>query len=207
MSNRKEKHEHGRLFCRYRDRGDVSAFDRLLKEYEGALYSYLMRFLRTPADAEDAFQEVWLKVIRKADSYDERGQFSSWLYRIAHNHSLDVLRRRGRMVELDDDTAQGEPALWSDGLCDLGKSPFEVLEERELLDHLDEAVAGLSPAIREVFLLRTSANLSFREIGEILGCPLGTVLGRMRQAVLKIRKRFEEMGLTTAKKNNAASTA
>lgn len=206
MSNREEKREHGRLFCRYRDVGEIGAFEHLLKEYEGPLYSYLLRFLRNPADAEDAFQEVWFKAIRRADTYDERGQFSSWLYRIAHNHSLDILRRQGRTVSLQDTAEPGEPSVWSNALSDHAKSPFEVLEERELLGHLDEAVAVLSPAVREVFVLRTSAELSFREISEILGCPLGTVLGRMHQAVQKIRRRFEETGLITAGENNAAST-
>lgn len=207
MRNREEKREHGRLFCRYRDRADIGAFERLLKEYEGPLYSYLLRFLRNPADAEDALQDVWLKAIRRADSYDERGQFSSWLYRIAHNHSLDILRRQGRMVGLNEDTERSEPSHWSERFAEQLKSPFEVVEQRELLGYLDGATATMSPAIREVFVLRMSAELSFREISEILECPLGTVLGRMHQAVLRIRKRFEEMGLIPAGENNAATTA
>ena len=205
MSNAKEKQEHGRLFRRYCERGDIEAFECLLKEYEGPLYSYLLRFLRNPSEAEDALQEVWLKAIRRADSYRERGQFSSWLYRIAHNHCLDVLRRRERLVELSPETEQKEPGVWANRSDELSKNPFEILEEQELLAYLDQAVATLSPPIREVFVLRISSNLSFREISEILGCPLGTVLGRMHQATLKIRERFEEMGLTAMDEEKATT--
>lgn len=207
MTNREEKREHGRLFCRYRDRNDVSAFEYLLRKYEKPLYTYLLRFLRNPVLAEDALQDVWLKVIQHADSYDEHGLFSSWLYRIAHNHSLDILRRQGRTVELQDEMAPGGCNGRSGGPSEQARNPFDVLEERELLAFLQEAASELSPPIREVFLLRTTADLSFREISEVLDCPLGTVLGRMHQAVQKIRRRFEEMGLIPAEENNAASHA
>ncbi|MFH1742230.1 MAG: sigma-70 family RNA polymerase sigma factor [bacterium] len=206
MSTAKEKQEHGRLFCRYRERGDIEAFERLLREFEGPLYSYLLRFLRNPTEAEDALQEVWLKAIRRAESYRERGQFSSWLYRIAHNHCLDILRRRGKLVEMEPETEQRDTSVWPDGSSELTKDPFEVLEERELLAYLDREVAKLPPALQEVFVLRTSSELSFREISEILGCPLGTVLGRMHQATIKIRTRFKATGLTPADKKRAMTS-
>ncbi|HPA46309.1 MAG TPA: sigma-70 family RNA polymerase sigma factor [bacterium] len=203
----KEKQAHGRLFLRYRDHGDLEAFGQLLEEFEGPLYAYMMRFLRNPSEAEDALQEVWLKAIRRAESYHDRGQFSSWIYRIAHNHCLDLIRRNGRVVALDTETEQSQPGCWPSASEEMARSPFENLEERELVEYLEKAVATLSPAMREVFVLRTSADLSFREISEVLECPIGTVLGRMHLAVQKIRKQFEEMGLAPPDGENAATSA
>ncbi len=207
MKNRAEKEEHGQLFCRYRNNGDMRAFERLLSEYEKPLYSYLLRFLRNPADAEDALQEVWLKVVRRAETYNERGRFSSWLYRIARNHSMDVLRRRKPDMSLDDGFKGGEMLDRVDFQQEAEKNPFESLEEKELLDYLDEAAETLSPALREVFFLRTSGGLSFREISEVLECPLGTVLGRMHQAVNRIKKHFADVGLVPTNENSEVGTA
>ena len=184
----------------------MKAFERLLSEYEGPLYSYLMRFLRNPVDAQDALQDVWLKVVRRADTYDEQGQFSSWLYRIARNHSLDLLRRRKPGVSLDDGLEECEIPGRIDPGEENEKNPFETLEEKELVEYLDEAAATLSPPLREVFVMRTTAGLSFREISEALECPLGTVLGRMHQAVNKIKKHFGDLGLIPISEDSKVGT-
>ena len=180
--------EHGQLFIRYRDRNDGAALEEILRLYHQPLYNYLMRMLRKREEAEDALQEVWLKVIRQKHTYREQGYFSSWLYRVAHNHCLDWYRRQSRRPDYEELVETEEGAFLLDGIASGDPSPYDLLAEQEIQDRLDRAIAQLPPMIREVYLLRTVNGIPFREIAEIQNCPIGTVLSRMHQAVKRLQE-------------------
>lgn len=188
MDNR----EHGTLFIQYRDKGDLSAFQVLLDIYNKPLFNYLLRLLRRTEDAEDALQEVWFKVIRQAHTYTDQGRFSSWIYRIAHNHSMDVFRRGNHfpLEEESGDPEHGESRL--DRLESGNPSPRDLLMEQERYDLLEAAVGQLPEAMREVYILRAMNDVPFKDIAVIQNAPLGTVLSRMHQAVQRLQKVIAE---------------
>jgi len=179
------------LFLRYREEGDTSAFQTLMDQLHVPIYNYLLRLLRNRDDAEDALQEVWFKAIRQRDRYNEQGQFTSWIYRIAHNHCIDIFRRRGRRIE-EYEQKSGEEGNMLDRIAAADPSPRETLSEKEQMAALEEAVAQLPEAIREVYILRAIYDIPFKEIAEIQNSPLGTVLSRMHQAVRFLKSYIQD---------------
>lgn len=191
MTNREEV-DLSNLFLLYREGGNLSAFQQIMDALHAPIFNYLLRLLRNREDAEDALQEVWLKVINQRQRYDERGRFLAWIYRIAHNHCLDLFRRRGRKKEetgyLDDDNAEIVDRIASDE-----PSPRDTLIEAEQITLLEEAIGKLPEAIREVYILRAIHEVPFKDIAEIQQAPLGTVLSRMHQAVQSLKKTIQNL--------------
>lgn len=169
----------------------MSAFQLLMEALHRPLFNYLLRLLRDRDNAEDALQEVWLKVIRQRASYNEQGHFSSWIYRIAHNHCLDMFRQQGRMRMEEEKNGEEEGSILEQ-IAAPDPSPRESLNEKERLALLEDAIGRLPEAIREVYILRAVHDISFKEIAEIQNAPLGTVLSRMHQAVNYLKKWIAE---------------
>lgn len=172
------------LILRYRDQCDVAALDTLVRRHTDAIRGYLAGLLREPAEVEDLFQEVWLRVIRRSDAYRSRN-FRGWLFRIAHNAVIDRFRRRRPTVSLD--AGNGEDGSLGETLVAGEASPRDHAESRDALEELVDAIRALPEKQREVFLMRAVAELSFREIASLLRIPLNTALGRMHYAVSKLR--------------------
>jgi len=187
-----EKAEHSRWFAEYRDKGDMAAFERVLNIYNRPIFNYLFRLLGTREEAEDALQEVWAKVVNQAASYKNQGLFSSWLYRIAHNHCLDQYRRQNSRVDKKEVVENDEGFRWLDIVSSDGQSPFDELAEQEFMNRLEEALQEIPERIREVYLLRTFQDVPFKEIAEIQDSPLGTVLSRMSQAVKLLKEKLSD---------------
>ncbi|MBI1389920.1 MAG: sigma-70 family RNA polymerase sigma factor [bacterium] len=186
--------EPGQLFLRYRDEGDLKAFEQLMDQFHRSLFTYLMRMLGRRHEAEDALQEVWLKIISQKDKYEHRGQFVSWMYRIAHNHCLDSYRKSRRFVDVIETGDDDEGFSIIDSLPSGEQTPLDAAAEGEELSQLERAVASLPPLIREVYLLRAAEDVPFKEIAEIQNAPLGTVLSRMNQAIKYLRKSIQTAG-------------
>lgn len=184
--------ESGQLFIRYRDQGDINAFESLMHAFHTPLFNYLLRFLHNREEAEDALQEVWLKSVKQKDAYKEQGQFSSWIYRIAHNHCLDCLRKKGVRTDDNEIVEDEEGFNYLDQIASPGPTPFESLMEKEFSFHLDNEVAQLPALIREVYILRAVHDVPFKEIAEIQKSPLGTVLSRMHQALKRLQPLLED---------------
>lgn len=167
--------------------GEAEAFDALLERHQDAVYGYLRRLTRDPDDAADLFQETMLRVIRHLrDKYAERGQFRSWLFRLAHHAAIDHLRRRRAHISLDADPP-GDGLPWHERLADDNDSPFGAAVAAEDWRRLERAAAMLTREQQEVFWLRALGELSFQEIADTVGCPLNTALGRMHDAVRKLQ--------------------
>jgi len=170
-------------------KGDVAALDVLVCRYQGQLHGYLRAMTGSQADADDLFQETWLRVIRNPGSF-RGGAFNAWIWRIARNLLIDRLRRRKPVVSLDDTTAEG--TAYADLTPAGGPEPGDDAEAAELGRKIAAAVDRIPPDQRDVFLLRTQAGLSFAEIAKLRRVPLNTALGRMHYAIQRLRK---ELGM------------
>jgi len=174
--------------------GTESALETLLRLYQTRIYSFLLRMLRNAHDAEDATQETFIRVARKLDRFDsKKGKFKSWIFQIAYREGLRMAQKRKRTplvsegVWLDADGEGSPPEA-----VDPSPLPGSGLLKQEQAAWVAEAVETLPDAEKQVVLLRTYSELRFREIAEIMGTPLNTTLGRMRNASTRLREWFGE---------------
>ncbi len=167
--------------------GDDSALERLLRAYQNRIYSFLLRILRHPHDAEDAAQEAFIRAARHLHRFDpDKGAFKGWLFQIAYREGLRLIEKRKRLPI-------GESA-WSaldsppPEAVDPAPMPVEGLMGSEQAAALEKAVERLPDAERQVVLLRTVSGLRFREISEMMKTPLNTTLGRMHNATRRLKE-------------------
>ena len=183
------------LIQRYR-RGDIEAFDTLIKRYEKPLFNFIYRLIGNKAAAEDIFQEVFSRAIKGLVRYRHQKKFSSWLYRIAHHLVIDTVRKEAREKVISLETkikeSEGESLLLKDTIPDKRYLPHYNLERKELKKRLEEAIESLPFEQRQVFILREQAQLPFKEIASLLNCSLSTALGRMRYALKNLRSQLRE---------------
>lgn len=169
--------------------GDRSEFARLVEMNSDNIYRLGYKMLGNPQDAEDILQETFIKAFQHLSSFDGRARLSTWLYRIATNEALMMIRRRkGIEVSID------EP-LWS---LEQEQEPMEIVDfcclpENELLsaesrDYLDRAIDRLSPSLRVVFVLRDLEGLSTQETAEVLELTETAVKTRLSRARLRLRQ-------------------
>ena len=169
--------------------GDPEEFARLIDAYSGKIYRLATKMLNQQQDAEDVLQETFLKAYRGIKSFDGRSKISTWLFRIATNEALMVLRRkRPDTVSIDEpvETEEGEqePLQIVDWCC----LPEDELLSEETKEKLDEAVQRLPERLRVVFLLRDINDLSTHETAEILGLSDTAVKTRLSRARLRLRE-------------------
>lgn len=169
--------------------GDRGAFAKLVETYSPQVYRLALRILGDAQDAEDVLQETFIKALRALPSFEGRSSLSTWLYRIAVNEALMMVRRRKQdphMVELEkeDEEGQAEPVEIVDWCC----LPEGELLNTESRKFLDKAIDQLSPALRAVFILRDMQGLSVRETAEALGIAEPAVKTRLLRARLKLRE-------------------
>ena len=184
MDTDEESRSDAELLFAFR-KGDVAALDLLVGRYQGQLHGYLRAMTGSAADADDVFQETWMRVIRNPGSF-RGGAFNAWLWCITRHLLIDRLRRRKPVVSLDDATAEGTAYL--DLTPAVGPNPGEDAEAAELGKLIAVAVGRLPLDQRDVFLLRTQAGLSFAEIAKMRRVPINTALGRMHYAIQRLRQ-------------------
>ena len=171
---------------------DRLEFERLIERHGPGLFSFLLYRLGRREDAEDAYAEVVMKAWQAWGTYKEMGRAQAWLFTIAHRRALDraeaASRRRAAPLEAD---AEGLSAL--DRLPSSEPGPEREAEGGYARARIARALAELTPEQRDVFLMREYGGLSFAEISAATGSPLSTALGRMRDAVLKLRVRLGDL--------------
>jgi RNA polymerase sigma-70 factor (ECF subfamily) len=177
--------------------GDIEALGLLMQRHKAAVYGYLLRLTARPDAAEDLFQEVFLKLVRRPGAYSEREKFKAWLFTVARNSAMDYFRRessRGAMFTAESKVSYGDEDA-APGPLDTAVSPEpgpdETLENKALGEKISAALRKLSEDQREVFYLRHYSELSFKEIAEIMAVPIGTVLARMSRAAALLRRELE----------------
>jgi RNA polymerase sigma-70 factor (ECF subfamily) len=150
--------------------GDIDAFERLMRGHLDAVYGHALRFFGDHANAEDAAQEVFVKVYRSLGDFDGRAAFSTWLYRITRNVCLDMFRRGKRQASPMDPVELPERAA----------GDFAGLIVTSV--DLERAVGGLPPEDRDAFNAIALFGLSYADAGTVLGVPAGTVKSRVFRA-------------------------
>ncbi len=167
-----------RIIRRAQD-GDREARAELVLRFQRPVYAYLARL--APDLAEDACQETFARLFQALPQYEHRDRFQAWLFRMATNALIDATRSRRRAPE----SLVWEPPAKS-------AAPPEVVNRNEQIRRVSAALDRLPFDQRQVVVLRTQGDLTFREIAEALGCPLGTVLARMHRALLALRHDVRE---------------
>jgi len=178
------------LYCS----GEDVAFDILLDRHKDRLYSYILYIVRNADLADDIFQETFVRVIMtlRDGRYKENGKFYSWLTRIAHNLVIDQFRTERTEKTISRDEVEG------DILNNIRYAEACVesdIENNQTMDDIRALVEMLPEPQREVVQLRYYQNLSFKEISTLTGVSINTALGRMRYAILNMRKMAEERNL------------
>jgi RNA polymerase sigma-70 factor (ECF subfamily) len=178
------------LVARYTE-GDNKAFDELLARYQSKLFNYIYFIVRNQEVAEDIFQETFVKAITTIQQgrYTASGKFGAWLTRIAHNMIIDGYRQERNENTISND--ETEVDLFNDAdLCD-DNIETQMVNEQTLRD-VRRLLDALPDNQREVVYMRFYQDLSFKEIAEITGVSINTALGRMRYALMGMRRIAEE---------------
>lgn len=164
--------------------GNENAFEMLVLRYKNPLYQYIMAMTQDEGAAADLFQETFISFFKQADKYEARGKFKSWLFVAARNRTLNFFRDRDKLFSLDEPLEEDGPSL-HETLADASPTPFEALSGRETEEEIRRAALRLPEHQREMIYLRP--YFSFKEIAEMLGRPLGTVLADCHRAVKKMQ--------------------
>lgn len=157
--------------------------------------SVIVRMVRDPTTAEDLAQETFVKAFRNLRRYDPRRKLASWLFKIAHNTTLDHLRKKSLpTVPLEPVDGSGEES-WEVLPAPEAWAPDRRAEGAELLAGLDRALARLAPNYREILLLRFREGLAYREIADVMELPMGTVKIQLHRARKQLVRELEKAGL------------
>jgi RNA polymerase sigma-70 factor (ECF subfamily) len=165
-------------------RGDWSAFTELVVRYQRPIYNAAFWMLRSPEDAKDITQTVFLKVAERLDEYDPKFKFFSWIYRIAVNESLNLLRRSGREEALDDEVELPGPDE---------DDPERHADDAQVSRRIEGALMRMSTNDRMVLTLRHFSECSYQEIAEILELDEKTVKSRLYEARQRLRELLADL--------------
>jgi RNA polymerase sigma factor (sigma-70 family) len=171
-------------------RGEAAAFEFLYRRHESRVFRFLRRNVRNEAAANDLMQEVWFAVVRGAANYQPTAKFTTWLFTIAHNRTVDMIRANHRLQSLDagDDADPGASSPL-ERLADSPKlEPLAQVQSQDEAAALLNAVAQLPAEQRSAFLLQAEGDLSVEEIADATGSSFETVKSRLRYARAKLRQ-------------------
>jgi len=157
-------------------RRDPDLLDRLIEQYQHRLLRYLTYLTGQPELAEDLFQETWIRVLERGHLYDARHEFSTWLFAVARNLTIDYLRKKSPVsldgLMEDEEHAPLEPA-------DTRPSALDMVAQREHAERISAALVSIPTEYRETVVLRFQEGLALDEIATVTGAPLGTVKSRL----------------------------
>jgi RNA polymerase sigma-70 factor (ECF subfamily) len=180
----------GELITQYRN-GHEAAFDLLVDRYKSKVFTTIFLIVKDQDLAEDLLQEVFVKVINtlNSDRYNEEGKFQPWIMRIAHNLAVDHFRKAKRypMIMMEDGSNIFNSLRFSEGNAEDEKvKEEEIALVRRLIDELPEAQ-------KQVLIMRHYMDMSFQEIADQTGVSINTALGRMRYALIHLRKKMKQI--------------
>jgi RNA polymerase sigma-70 factor, ECF subfamily len=169
-------------------RRDPDLLDRLIEQYQHRLLRYLVYLAGSRELAEDLFQETWIRVIERGHQYDGQHQFSTWLFAVARNLTLDYLRKKSPVsldgLMDDEDRAPLEPA-------DTRPLAWEVVAQHEQAERIGTALLSIPAEYRETVVLRFQEGLGLEEIANVTGAKLGTVKSRLYRGLNLLMSKLE----------------
>jgi RNA polymerase sigma-70 factor (ECF subfamily) len=172
-------------------RGDLNALSELIARYQNRLYRYLLRIVRQPAEADDLFQQTWLRVVEKIRSFDASRNFDAWLFALARNLAIDHLRRI-RPQSLDEPLANSSHReTVADRIPSEDRTPLDHALAAERRIEISEAMADLPMSYREVLTLRFEDGMKIEEIAQVTAVPVSTVKARLRRSLERLRYALE----------------
>ena len=172
--------------------GDPLAFEQLIHLYEKRVFALTRRMCKNPADAEEAAQETFLAAWQGLRFFRGESSFSTWLYRLASNACVDLLRKEGRHQAAAGPSLNDEEVVLE--IPDEAPTPHALAEQAELKEQIEAGLAALPEEYREVLILREIHQQSYDEIAEILSLDLGTVKSRINRGRKRLRKFLLERG-------------
>jgi RNA polymerase sigma-70 factor, ECF subfamily len=169
-------------------RRDPDLLDRLIEQYQHRLLRYLMYLAGNRELAEDLFQETWIRILERGHQYDGKHEFSTWLYAVARNLTIDYLRKKSPVsldgLMEDEEHAPLEPA-------DTRPLAWEVVARQEQAERITAALIGIPAEYRETVVLRFQEGLPLEEISNVTGAKLGTVKSRLYRGLHMLMSRLE----------------
>src|SRR5919202_337685 len=174
--------------------GREDGFEELVRRYQRPIAAYVYRMTGDYEAALDLTQDVFIKVYGSLTRYRSEYKFSTWIYRIAHNAAIDHLRRQTtREQELSARTPEGE--TYERPVASDAPTPEQLSERAERRAEIEDVIQQLPPSYRELIVLRHAHDLSYDEIAEVTGLPLGTVKNRIFRAREAMRQPLRERGI------------
>ncbi len=164
--------------------GDAGAFETLYGRHKGGLFRFVLRSVKARGEAEELFQEIWIRVVESRARYQPQAKFATWLYTIAHHRLVDHWRARGLAVVSLDDEESGVP----EPAAGPAAEPQRTAEARQTLERLASALAALPLAQREAFLLHQEGGLTAAQIAAATGSNEEAAKSRLRYAMNKLRE-------------------
>ncbi|MBO7570937.1 MAG: sigma-70 family RNA polymerase sigma factor [Bacteroidales bacterium] len=177
--------------------GDKKCIEVLIQRYKDNVYSYILLNVKNPTLADDIFQDTFVKVISslKSRGYSDEGKFLSWVIRISHNLIVDNFRNQKNMGTTSSD--ENEFVLNSTSLSD--STVEDRIVEDQIFADVKKLLDYLPPEQKEVVMLRHYGDLSFKEIADVTNVSINTALGRMRYAIMNLRRIVEEKNIILTK--------
>ena len=178
--------------------GDQSSIETLINRHKNKVYTYIILIVKNQQLAEDIFQDTFIKVIRSLQDgkYRDNGKFVSWVIRIAHNLTIDHFRKEKQFSTFSNEDYEADifnTRKLADGTIE------DILVENQIVHEVKLLIEELPEDQKQVILLRHYGGLSFKEIAEQTGVSINTALGRMRYALINLRKLIEQKKLTLTK--------
>ncbi len=170
--------------------GDRAEFAKMVEVYSSKIYNLALKILGDQRDAEDALQETFMKALKGVKAFEGRSSLSTWLYRIATNEALMIVRKRKPEINMekrendDSEDQLNEPYQFTDWCC----LPENEYQSTEVRSFMDQAIQRLTPALKTVFVLRDLQGLSVKETADILNVNEGVVKTRLLRARLQLRE-------------------
>ena len=174
--------------------GNSNSFSILLDRYQKRVYGFIFSKVYDPDLADDIFQDAFIKVVKslRLGKYNDEGRFLSWVIRIAHNLIMDHYRKINRLPKHESKIENFDVL---DRLVEQGNSIEETIIETQIQSDLSTLIEELPDNQKEVLRMRLYQEMSFKEIGDHTGVSINTALGRMRYAVINLRKMIKERNL------------
>ncbi len=169
--------------------GDASAFRRLVEKHLPRVIGVARAYTRRRNDAEDIAQETWWKVHRKLDTFRDGASFTAWLYRVTVNCAADWIELKGNRRHTDVEEFERLP------VADAVEAPLTSMARSEFAKAIRDAISELPEPFRSALVLREIEGLTYEEIAEIMGTPVGTIESRLFRARARLKSILEERGL------------